>query len=73
MGVSLTENAQCCGSNIVNLKQTNIKTGWLSGRIQGRFLTDVGSIPGHVKYFIFWKYFSDFGKNTLEKALLFIS
>ena len=63
----------CCGSNIVNLKQTNIKAAWPSGRIQSRYMTGVGSIPGHAKYFIFWKYFSDFGKNTLEKALLFIS
>ena len=44
----------CCDSNtnIVNLKQTNIKAAWLSGRIQDRYLTGVGSIPGHAKYFI---------------------
>ena len=69
------ENNECCDSNtnIVNLKQTNYKAAWLSGRVQGRYLTGVGSIPGHAKYFIFWKYFSDFGKNTFEKALLFRS
>ena len=43
--------SHCCGSNIVNLKQTNIKAAWFSGRKQGRYLTGVASIPGHVKRF----------------------
>ena len=44
---------QCCDSNtnIVNLKQTNYKAAWPSGRVQGRYLTGVGSIPGHGKHF----------------------